>query len=53
VGTYLHGALESAGVCSELFGVAMESVASKQEQYARLGDWFAHHGRGLEQLGLF
>jgi adenosylcobyric acid synthase len=53
VGTYLHGALESAGVCSELFGVSMETVASKHEQYKRLGDWFAQHGRGLDRLGLF
>jgi adenosylcobyric acid synthase len=53
VGTYLHGALESAAVCSELFGVSMEAVASKHEQYERLGRWFAQHGRGLDRLGLF
>jgi adenosylcobyric acid synthase len=53
VGTYLHGALESPGVCSELFGVPMESTASKHQQYERLGDWFARHGRGLDRLGLF
>jgi adenosylcobyric acid synthase len=53
VGTYLHGALESTAVCSELFGVSMETVASKREQYQRLGNWFAEHGRGLDRLGLF
>jgi adenosylcobyric acid synthase len=53
VGTYLHGALESAGVCSELFGVPMERTTPKHEQYERLGAWFARHGRGLERLGLF
>jgi adenosylcobyric acid synthase len=53
VGTYLHGALESADVCTELFRVPMKSVASKHEQYERLADWFGRHGRGLERLGLF
>ena len=45
VGTYLHGALESAGVCSELFGVSMETVASNTNSNERLGNWSAQHGR--------
>jgi len=52
VGTYLHGALESAGVCAELFGVSVQGVMPKQEHYQRLADWFDRHGRGLSQLGL-
>ncbi len=51
-GTYLHGALEHADVCSELLGVPVAPGAAKREQYERLADWFEQHGRGLEQLGL-
>ena len=52
IGTYLHGALESADVCSELLGVPVAPGTAKREQYDRLADWFEQHGRGLEQLGL-
>jgi adenosylcobyric acid synthase len=52
IGTYLHGALEDPHVCAELFGVALPEAASKGEQYERLAEWFARHGRGLSQLGL-
>ena len=51
VGTYLHGALESADVCAELFGIPMKSVAPKHEHYERLADWFDQHGRGLDAAG--
>ena len=51
-GTYLHGALENAAVCSELLGVHVAPAAAKREQYERLADWFEQHGRGLERLGV-
>ncbi len=52
IGTYLHGALESAEVCTELFGVSLATVAPKQEHYDRLADWFEQHARHLDRLGL-
>ena len=52
VGTYLHGALENADVCAELFGVPVPAAISKREQYERLADWFEGHGRGLSRLGV-
>ncbi len=52
VGTYLHGALESAGVCADVFGVSPDHVAPKREAYERLADWLDRHGRGLARLGL-
>jgi adenosylcobyric acid synthase len=52
VGTYLHGALESAGVCADIFGVSLDAVAPKQDAYERLADWLDNHGRGLARLGL-
>jgi adenosylcobyric acid synthase len=52
VGTYLHGALEHADVCAEVFGVPFQGVASKAEHYRRLAEWFDRHGRGLSKLGL-
>ena len=51
-GTYLHGALENAAVCSELLGVHVAPAAAKREQYERLADWFEQYGRGLDQLGV-
>jgi adenosylcobyric acid synthase len=51
-GTYLHGALENAAVCSELLGVPVAPAAAKREQYERLADWFEQHGRGLGRLGV-
>ena len=47
VGTYLHGALEDAAVCSELFGMSVNAVP-KKEQYDRLADWFDRHARYLD-----
>jgi adenosylcobyric acid synthase len=46
-GTYLHGALENAGVCAELFGVEMPSGVSKASQYRLMAEWFEHHARHL------
>ena len=51
VGTYLHGALEDASVCAELFGVEMPSGVSKASQYRRMANWFEHHARHVEDLG--
>jgi adenosylcobyric acid synthase len=51
IGTYLHGALEHAGVCEEIFGVTPPEVASKAEGYRRLGAWFEEHARHLGELG--
>jgi adenosylcobyric acid synthase len=47
VGTYLHGALEDAAVCSELFGISVDAVP-KKEQYERLAEWFDRHARHVE-----
>jgi hypothetical protein len=52
MGTYLHGALENADVCTELLNVPVSAQPARQEQYGRLADWFEHHGRGLAQLGV-
>ncbi|MPZ21370.1 MAG: cobyric acid synthase [Luteitalea sp.] len=50
MGTYLHGAFESAAVCAEVFGVAPPASA-KVDHYQRLAAWFAQHGRQLDRLG--
>ena len=52
LGTYLHGALEHAEVCAEIFGVSVQPGQSKAEDYDRMADWFEQHGRGLDRLGL-
>jgi adenosylcobyric acid synthase len=49
VGTYLHGALEDAGVCSLLFGIEVANTASKDSQYAGLADWFERYAVHPEQ----
>jgi adenosylcobyric acid synthase len=51
VGTYLHGALEQAEVCAELFGVLPPVSTSKAAHYGRLADWLEQHGRELDRLG--
>jgi adenosylcobyric acid synthase len=53
IGTYLHGALESPGVCAEIFGVEPRRVAAKTDHYDRLADWFDCHGRGWSALGVW
>jgi adenosylcobyric acid synthase len=50
-GTYLHGALEDAGVCEELLGVPIAADGAKAGHYRRLAAWFEQNGRGLERLG--
>jgi adenosylcobyric acid synthase len=51
IGTYLHGALESAAVCAEVFGVEMPSAEDKAAGYQQLALWFERHGRHLDRLG--
>jgi adenosylcobyric acid synthase len=42
IGTYLHGAIEDAGVCSELFGTPI-TATTKEAAYSALADWFERH----------
>jgi adenosylcobyric acid synthase len=49
VGTYLHGALEDAAVCSHLFGIQVADAESKAQQYAGLADWFERYAEEPEQ----
>ena len=51
IGTYLHGAFESAAVCAEIFG-ACPSDDPKRMSYDRLADWFDAHVRHVDRLGL-
>jgi adenosylcobyric acid synthase len=51
VGTYLHGAFESAEVCAEVLGIEMPSVEGKAAHYQQLALWFERNGRHLGQLG--
>jgi len=52
IGTYLHGAFESAALCARVFGVEMATPVEKASQYDRLASWFDAHGRQLDRLGL-
>jgi adenosylcobyric acid synthase len=49
-GTYLHGALENASVCAEVFGVEMPSDTPKASQYQLMADWFEQHVRHVADL---
>jgi adenosylcobyric acid synthase len=40
IGTYLHGAFEDPGVCTEVFGVAFAAVPSPLRTYDALAAWF-------------
>jgi adenosylcobyric acid synthase len=51
-GTYLHGALESAEVLSELLGWTVPPAAPRAQTYAQLADWFEQHQHGFEELYL-
>jgi adenosylcobyric acid synthase len=51
VGTYLHGSLESAAVCSELFGIEVKPGPHRTAGYQHLADWFDRHCR-LPPAGL-
>lgn len=48
LGTYLHGALEDPRVCSELFGVTVESAAASRLEHDALADWFDRHAESLD-----
>src|SRR5262249_43928452 len=51
IGTYLHGAFESAAVCNEIFGVSPPDQP-KRATYDKLADWFDAHVRHIDRLGL-
>jgi len=51
-GTYLHGALESAGVLSELLGWPVPPAEPKQAAYERLAGWFEQNQRGFAEMYL-
>jgi adenosylcobyric acid synthase len=50
IGTYLHGALESAPVCSEIFGVAVSPRPGAEVRYRRLAHWFGRHLRSVDLM---
>jgi adenosylcobyric acid synthase len=52
IGTYLHGALEDAAVCSEVLGVAVAAIEPEMQAHHRLAAWFDEHARSMEVLGL-
>jgi adenosylcobyric acid synthase len=52
IGTYLHGALESAAVCAEIFGVPIAPPEAATHTHRRLAEWFETHVRSMEVLGL-
>ena len=52
IGTYLHGALESAAVCEEIFGVPIAPPEATTQMHRRLAEWFETHARSMEVLGL-
>jgi adenosylcobyric acid synthase len=52
LGTYLHGAFESPGVCAEVFGIKTPSTVSKSSHYRRMAEWFDQHARHVAELGL-
>jgi adenosylcobyric acid synthase len=52
LGTYLHGAFESPGVCAEVFGIQTPSTVTKSSHYRRMGEWFDEHARHVAELGL-
>jgi adenosylcobyric acid synthase len=51
LGTYLHGAFESPGVCAEVFGSQIPSTVSKSSHYRRMAEWFDQHVRHVAELG--
>ncbi|MEO8070312.1 MAG: cobyric acid synthase [Acidobacteriota bacterium] len=42
-GTYLHGALEDADVCCEIFNTSVQPATPKSEVYSALADWFERY----------
>jgi adenosylcobyric acid synthase len=43
IGTYLHGVLEDAAVCSTLFNTHVPTTAGSAARYDALADWFDVH----------
>lgn len=43
IGTYLHGVLEDAAVCSAIFKTPVAAGAEGPARYAALADWFETH----------
>jgi adenosylcobyric acid synthase len=43
IGTYLHGALEDAEICSEVFGTPVTLASAKESEYSALADWFERY----------
>jgi adenosylcobyric acid synthase len=52
LGTYLHGALESSALASEVLGLTVAPAVAKEVHYARLAEWFDRHQRGFAELYL-
>jgi adenosylcobyric acid synthase len=52
IGTYLHGALENAAVCTEIFGTPIAPPEPATRTHHRLAEWFEAHARSMEVLGL-
>jgi len=52
IGTYLHGALEDAAVCSEILEVRVAPPEAASRMHLRLADWFDEHARSMEVLDL-
>jgi adenosylcobyric acid synthase len=48
-GTYLHGALESSAVCSEMFRTPMPLAPPKAADYAALAEWFGKYADAPEE----
>ena len=51
IGTYLHGALEHAEVCAEVFGIDAAARQIEGRALSATRDWFERHGRHLDRLG--
>jgi cobyric acid synthase len=51
-GTYLHGALESAAVLSDLLARDIPAPPPKQHDYDQLADWFDRNQRNFVELYL-
>jgi adenosylcobyric acid synthase len=50
IGTYVHGALESAAVCSEILRVPVWPREAVDVRYRRLAGWFEQHVRSVHVL---
>ena len=52
LGTYLHGALESEALCSEVLGVQVCSREAADVKHRRLAAWFEQHARAIDVFGI-